>query len=141
MITEERRQAVLVLWNQQGLTVREIAEQLRIPCGSVYYILRRKQRKGKSRRHTESRKPTKSLDAGEREYPGLGDDESRCPGCGALVSMPCLACWLAESKFTSPWLPETENIPVTISCGLQGDDLVRYLHIKHCRDFGFPASF
>jgi len=149
MISQTSVQAVLSLWDQEGLPAREIAERLNLPGGKVYYILRQHYGSGNARRHSESRMAASSETEPEthREFPGFGEGESqrvpppsRCPGCGVLVQMPCLACWLAESGVLSP-PPETGEAKANISCDLHGDELRRYLDLKHRKDFGLPISF
>jgi hypothetical protein len=149
MISNESIQSVLTLWNRRDLPAREIAEQLNLPYGRVYYILRRHKGSGKSRRHPKLRTDPVSpeTESGtDRKYSGMGHGEpqrmpshSRCPRCGVLVQMPCLACRLAES---GPWhVPETGEAAATIACDLHGDELNRYLDLKHRKDFGLPTSF
>ena len=150
MISNESIQSVLTLWNRRDLPAREIAEQLNLPYGRVYYILRRHRGSGKSRRHPKLRTDTESpeTESGtDRKCSGMGNGESqwmpshsRCHDCGALVQMPCLACRLAESGILSP-PPEMGETTATISCDLHGDELSRYLDLKHRKDFGLPTSF
>jgi hypothetical protein len=57
---------------------------------------------------------------------------SRCPCCGVLVQQPCLACWLACRAKQS--VSDLTDVTDTFTVELHGDELVRYLDVKHRRD-------
>lgn len=61
----------------------------------------------------------------------------RCPGCGAMVEMPCLACWLRSLLASGRRLPrivgrEDPEEPLTIA--LKDEDFDRYLAVRRQKE-------
>lgn len=80
MVEEVRR-----LLAQGRLSQRQIARRTGVSRGTVAAI-------ASGRRHTSGPRTALPAEAAPGGYPG--GKPVRCPGCGALVQMPCLACWL-----------------------------------------------
>lgn len=70
---------------QGRLSQRQIAKRTGVSRGTVAAI-------ASGRRHTSGSRTPLPPEAPPGGYPR--GKPVRCPGCGALVQMPCLACWL-----------------------------------------------
>jgi len=133
MTVVELSKAVLRLRKKHGFSGSKIARQLNVPYQYVNRILR-----GEPPARLRWR-PSQTVEQPEDEFPGFENGHqytptsmSRCPCCGVLVQQPCLACWLAHraKRSASDWTDVTDTFTVE----LHGDELVRYLDVKHRRD-------
>ena len=61
----------------------------------------------------------------------------RCPVCGVVVPLPCLACQIRRLQNDPPEAMETVDVesdaPDSLNLDLRGDDLARYLEIRNSR--------
>ena len=102
-----------------GLSQRAIARRLRISRGSVGVILR-------------------GTWAGWRRYraegPSPNGKPGRCPTCGRLVKLPCLACRLEKTRPERP--PQAEQAPTEteeLGVDLRGAERARYQRLRRAR--------
>jgi len=133
MTVMELTRTVRRLRKKHGYSGSKIARRLNVPYHYVNRILR-----GEPPAKLRWRS-AQAVEESENEFPGFESGHqhgttplSRCPDCGALVQQPCLACWLTRhaKRSASDWTDATDNLTVE----LYGDELARYLEVKHRRD-------
>lgn len=93
MIDDIKYVEVLVLGNFLGWSQREISKRSKISRGTIQNILSGKT--GPKYRILDSKPNPEKMwrfDASETEK-----EVKRCPKCGFLVKMPCLACYVRET--------------------------------------------
>jgi IS30 family transposase len=83
MLDRETVATIQTLLSTTNSSQRAIARRLGVSRGAVQSILRRQSR---------------LLSPLTRAANGDTAPHARCPGCGAKVKMPCLACYLRKNK-------------------------------------------
>ncbi len=91
MIPEAVVTRIRALLTQGELSQRKIAVQTGVSRGTVNAIAQGKRPEGAVRRQRQ-----------HRDFVPPGGLPRRCPSCGALVQMPCLACQLRAMKRRQP---------------------------------------
>ena len=83
---------VVELLREGRLSQRAIAREVGVDRNTVRRLARG-WRPGRRERKLE-------VDFGDREifFPDESADPARCPGCGALVQLPCLACQIRQFR-------------------------------------------
>jgi transcriptional regulator with XRE-family HTH domain len=133
MTVVELSKPVLRLRKKHGYSGSKIARQLNVPYQYVNRILRGEPpARLRWRQAQTTEEPEDEFPGFEHGYQYVPTSSSRCPCCGVLVQQPCLACWLVHrTKRSAPdWTVTAEDMTVELC----GDELSRYLDVKHRRD-------